>query len=181
MIWRGLKVAIEFNPNVQGFEALFQRMEELREEIGTGKTDKIWRSCLTYAMEIVLQDAIANAPFDAKSKDGHIRDHIYLKVQKPQARDKASSSYQGEMYLARVSASPIRDSTVYNTILNKKGRFQTVTSGKKPVGVSQEFGNARVPAKPFMRPALLNNTDEVQGRLGVALMAQIAKLAEHKG
>lgn len=174
-------MSLEFNPNVQGFEALFSRMEELRVEIGTGKTDKIWRNSLKYAMEIVLQDAISNAPYDEKSKDGHIRDHIYLKVHKPQARDKASISFQGEMYMARVSASAVRDSTKFNVILNKRGRFQTVTSGKKPVGVSQEFGNARVPAHPFMRPALLNNTADVQSRLGSALWANIENIAKKKG
>lgn len=181
MIWRGSKVAAEFNPNVQGFEALFQRMEALREEIGKGKTDRIWRNCMKYAMEPVLQDAISNAPYDEKSKDGHIRDHIYLKVHKPMSRDKSSSSYQGEMYMARVTASPIRDSSKLAVVLNKRGKFQTVRTGMPPVGVSQEFGNARTPAHPFMRPAILNNTDEVQSRLGEALMAQIAKIAENKG
>jgi len=173
-------MAIDYNVEVDGMEALFKKMDELRDEIGKGKTDKIWRDALSYAMEPVLQDCISNAPYDENSKDGHMRDHIYMSVHKPMGRDKKSSSYQGELYMARVTVSPIRDSTTYHTVLNKRGRFQTVAKGQKPVAVSMEFGNARTPAHPFIRRSLSENITTVQTRLGQAIMAQITKIAEKK-
>lgn len=170
-------MAVEFNTNnVSGFESLFKRMDELRDEIGKGKTDRIWRESLKYAMEPVLQDAKSFAP----KRSGQLEEHIYLKVHKPQARDKASITYKGEMYLARVTSSPVRDESVLQTKLNKRGKFQSYYTGLKPVGLSQEFGNARVPAHPFLRPALTTNIENIQTRLAQALKVQIDKLAEGK-
>lgn len=164
---------------VKGFEALFKRMDELRDEIGKGKTDRIWRNVMEYAFEPVLEDAKTFAP----ENTGQLRNHIYMKAHKPQMFDKASKYYQGEMYMVRVTSSPIRDDSVLHTILNKRGRFQTVWRGKKPVGVSQEYGNKRVPkyqGQGFIRPALIYNMEKVYTRLGQALIAQIEKIGEGK-
>jgi HK97 gp10 family phage protein len=167
-------MATEFS--VTGFDELFKKMDLLSEEIGKGKTDKIYRNAMTYAMEPVLQDAKSFAPKDT----GEMSDRIYMRVHRPMARDKGSQSFRGEMYIARVTVSSLRDDSVQKTILNKRGRFQTVYSNKKPVGVSQEFGNARTPAKPFLRPALQMNIDNVQSRLGLSLFQKIAELTKAK-
>jgi HK97 gp10 family phage protein len=157
-----------------GFDELFKKLDELKEEIGKGKTDKIYRTAMKYAMEPVLQDAKTYAP----QNTGQLQDHIYMKVHRPMARDKAGkASQQGEVYMARVTSSTLRDDTVLNVIINKRGKEQTVATNKKPVPVSQEFGNARVGGKPFLRPALEHNYDRVQSRLGWALWQQIEKLA----
>ncbi|CAB4133902.1 hypothetical protein UFOVP263_48 [uncultured Caudovirales phage] len=173
-------MAVTHQFEVEGMEALFKKMDDLRDEIGKGKTDKIWRQVMTYAMEPVLQDCVSTAPYDPNSKDGHMRDHIYMAVHKPKSRDKGSASYQGELYMARVTVSPIRDSTTWHTRINKRGNFQTTTRGKKPVAVSMEFGNAHVAAQPFIRQSLSTNIDNVTSRLGEAIMAQINRLAEKK-
>jgi HK97 gp10 family phage protein len=169
-------MAIEQYVQVDGMEALFKRMDELRDEVGKGKTDKIWRNCLQYAFEPVLQDAKTFAPSDT----GQLADHIYMKVRKPRGFDKSSETYQGEMYLALINAGSLRDDSKLHTILNKKGKFQNVWRNTKPVAVSQEFGNAATPAHPFLRPALMNNIENVQTRLAQALMVQISKIAEKK-
>lgn len=165
--------------SADGFEDLFKRMDELAEEIGKGKTDRIWRNALKAAMTPVLQDARSFAPVGT----GQLRDNIYMKVQKPQARDKQSSTYMGEMYLARVTVSTIREDSVLNYSLNKKGNFQTSWTGKKPVPVSQEYGNkhlensefgtAAMGAHPFMRPALENNYNKVMSNLAEALWYEL--------
>lgn len=172
-------MAENFNVSVDGFEDLFKRMDELADEIGKGKTDRIWRNSLATAMAPVLQDAKTFAPVGT----GQLRDNIYMKVHKPKGRDKASSTYNGEMYMARVTVSTIRDDSKLGFVLNKKGNFQTVWQGKKPVPVSQEFGNkhlqnsefgtAAMGAHPFMRPALDNNIDKVMGRLANALWYEL--------
>jgi HK97 gp10 family phage protein len=160
-------MSVEFKTD--GFEDLFKRMDELKEEIGKGKTDKIWRTAMKYAMEPVLQDAKAFAPVNT----GQTKDKIYLKVQRPQSRDKESKTFQGEMYIARVTVSALREDSVQNFIINKKGKFQTVWSNKSRAPVSQEFGNARTPAHPFLRPALENNLQRVESRLGWSIWQQI--------
>ena len=167
-------MATEFSTS--GFEELFKKMDMLSEEIGKGKTDKIWRSAMTYAMQPVLEDAKSFAPKDT----GEMSDRIYMRVHRPMARDKGSQSYRGEMYIARVTVSSLRDDTVQNIVLNKRGRFQTVYSNKRPIPVSQEFGNARTPKKPFMRPALSSNIDRVESRLGWSIWQKITELTKAK-
>jgi HK97 gp10 family phage protein len=167
-------MAIEFATT--GFEGLLANLQALEDEIGKGKTDKIWRGAMTYAMEPVLQDAKSYAPKDT----GETADRIYLRVHRPQARDKSSNRYAGETFIARVTASTLREDSVQNFVVNKRGRLQAVWANKSRAPVSQEFGNARTPAHPFMLPALNNNSDKVVSRLGSALWEAIQKVGEGK-
>jgi HK97 gp10 family phage protein len=169
----------EMQVDVTGFEDLFKAMDELAEEIGKGKTDRIWRKALGESMRDVLDDARTFAPDDT----GQLRDHIYMKVHKPTARDKASTTYMGEMYMARVTVGVKREDTKLNVVLNKRGKFQSVASNLKPVPVSQEFGNERLQnsefgtaamgAHPFMRPALDNNIEKVMSKLAQSLWYEL--------
>lgn len=170
-------MSVEFK--TEGFDELFKKMNDLAEEIGKGKTDRIWRNAMSYAIEPVLQDAKAYAPKDT----GQLAENIYSAVHKPKTRDKASASYMGEMYMARVTASPNREKDILVFKLNKNGKFQTFRTNKKPVPVSQEFGNKHLEnsefgtaergAHPFLRPAMKNNIDKVISRLGQAIWSEI--------
>jgi hypothetical protein len=85
------------------------------------------------------------------------------------------------MYLARVTLSQLREDSVQKFTVTKKGRLTSVWTNKKPVGVSQEFGNAHTPANPFLRPAMDHNTDRVISRLGWAIWEAISKHENKKG
>ena len=162
--------------STSGFEDLFKQMDMLSEEIGKGKTDRIWRNAMNYAMEPVLQDAKSFAPKDT----GQMANRIYMRVHRPMARDKGSQAYRGEMYIARVTVSSLREDSVQNFIVNRRGKLQSSWSNKRPVPVSQEFGNARTGGKPFMRPALDMNIDRVKNRLGWAIWQKIQELTKKK-
>lgn len=160
--------------SVEGFRELFAAMETVKEEIGKGKTDRIWREAMTAAFQPVLAAAKSSAPKDT----GQLSNRIYMKVHRPNRSDKSSKYYeQGEIYMARVSVSPLRDDSTLHTILNKRGRFQNVWKNRKPVALSQEFGNARVPAQPFLRPALTKNQSEVLTILSDKLKLAIEEVA----
>lgn len=158
---------------VEGFPELFKAMDELKEEIGKGKTDRIWRDLLKKSMQPVLDAAKAAAPRDT----GQLANNIYLSVHRPKQRDKAGKYYDGEMYMARVTVSSIRDDTQYRFVLNKRGKLQTVAFNKKPVPVSQEFGNARVPAHPFMRTSLERNAGLVARLLEDLMRLKLDEIA----
>jgi HK97 gp10 family phage protein len=154
--------------NVNGFDDLFKSMDALAEEIGKGKTDKIWRNAMTYAFAPVLAAAKNSVPV----LSGQLRDHIYLKVHRPQARDKSALSYRGETFMVRVTSVPRREDSVINTVINKRGKEQNF--GKhKPVALAVEFGTAKVAPRPFLRPALETNLQEVQDRLGRAVWHEL--------
>lgn len=157
---------------IDGFPELFAAMDRLKEEIGKGKTDRVWREAMKAAFAPVLASAKDFAPKDT----GQMAAHIYMRVHRPMVRDKQSSRWvPGEIYMARVTVSTLRDDSVMHVILNRKGRFQNVWRNKKPVPVSQEFGNARTPRRPFMRAALEQNINVVprilEAKLAVAIEA----------
>lgn len=163
---------------VEGFDELFKAMDKLALEIGKAKTDKIWKKALGYAFMPVLDAAKNAAPTDT----GQLKEHVYMKVQRPQARDKASNKYQGEAFMARVTVGPKRIESVEKTLILKKGKEKTIYN-HRPVALAMEFGTADTSAQPFMRPALENNVDRVISRLGYSVMAAIeaGKWVKQKG
>ncbi len=162
---------------MEGFDELIKEMDKLGQEIGKAKTDRIWRKAMAYAMEPVLDDAKSFAPKDT----GEMAGRIYMKVHRPMSRDKQGKMYAGEAYMARVTASPIREDSVLNYTVNSKGKLRATWSNKSPAPVAQEFGNANNGAKPFLRPALNINIARVQSRLGWSVWAAIEELAAKKG
>ena len=161
---------------MEGFEELIKQMDELGQEIGKAKTDAIWRKAMAYAMQPVLEDAKSFAPKDT----GEMASRIYMKVHRPMARDKQGQRYAGEAYMARVTASTIRSDSVLNYTVNSKGKLRATWANKSPAPVSQEFGNARHAANPFLRPALETNIGRVQSLLGWSAWEAIQKIAEKK-
>ena len=165
--WGG-SIMAEFSPQnkgatgTTGFDDLFKRMDKLAEEIGKGKTESIWKKAMGFAIAPVYEQARSNA--SAHVDTGQMLDHIYMKVHRPQARDKSSLSYRGELFLARVTLNPKRDDSQAKTTLSKSGRFRTAWKHA-----------------PFLRPALDTNIKNVQDRLGVSVWAAISKIAEKKG
>jgi len=96
------------------------------------------------------------------------------------SRDKQGKRYAGEAYMARITASAIRSDSVLNYSVNKKGKLRATWANKSPAPVSQEFGNARHAANPFLRPALETNIGRVQSLLGWSAWEAIQKIAEKK-
>lgn len=157
------------NSTVDGFDDLFKTMDALSDEIGKGKTDRIWKKAMGYAIEPVYDQAKENAP----RKTGQLAAHVYMKVQRPQARDKSSASYQGEMFMARVTVSPKRDDSTSHTTITKKGKERTQWN-HRPVALAMEFGTAEDAPKPFLRGALERNISNVVDRLGKAVWYEIS-------
>jgi len=153
---------------VEGFKELLTTLDAIREEIGKGKTDKIYRNAMKAAMQPILDAAKEFAPEDT----GQLREHIYMKVHRPQRRDKNGKYFDGEVYMGRISVNPVRAESQLHHIVNKRGKLQTVWRNKKPVALSQEFGNAHTPKHGFLRRAL-----EARGRNAVSILEMSLKLS----
>lgn len=153
---------------VDGFTELFKHMEELKEEIGKGKTDRIWKSSLLYAFIPVLETARGMAPVDTEQ----LREHLYIKAHRPTSRDKAGKYYEGEQWMVRVSLNPKREDSVENVTLTKNGKFRS-RFDNRPVGYAQEFGSAHNAPHPFLRPSLEANSARVIERLGSKLWSNL--------
>lgn len=153
---------------VSGFAELYKHMDELKEEIGKGKTDRIWKSSLIYAFIPVLETAKAMAPVDT----GQLKEHLYIKASRPTSRDKAGKYYEGEQWMVRVSLNPKREDSVENVSLTKGGKFRS-RFDNRPVGYAQEFGSAHNSPHPFLRPSLEANASRVVERLGAKLWSNL--------
>jgi len=159
---------LEAQVKTEGFEDLFKALNELGEEIGKGKTDRIYRNAMKAAFQPVLDTARTSAPV----RTGQLEEHLYLKVQRPQSRDKNSKYYEGEVWMARVTLNPKREESIQNVTLNKRGKFQN-SYVNPPVGLALEFGTAKMAAHPFLRPALEANASTVVERLGQQLWYEL--------
>lgn len=125
---------------MEGFEELEQQLLQVGQMY---RTDLVARQTLSKAaneaMMVVLYSAAMDAPYDSKS-DGpvHLRNTIRLDSRIPTEADKRSE------------------------YVNETDAVISVVSAKKSaVSLSQEFGNARTSAQPFLRPALESNAERV--------------------
>lgn len=135
-------------PVLQGFDELEQQLLDLAQGV---RADLVARQTLAKAAEKamfpVLYHATSNAPFDEKNTDGiHLKYTLRLDARVPTERDKLSE------YVNETDAA-----------------IAVVSAKKSAVSLSQEFGNAKTPAHPFLRPALESQAQQVVAILGTEL------------
>ena len=125
---------------LEGFAELEQQLLQLGNAY---RSDAVARNTLVKAAERamvpVLLQATADAPFD-ESSDGpiHMKYTIRLDARIPNGRDLRSD------YVSETDAA-----------------IAVVSVKKSAVSLAQEFSTRKIPAKPFMRPALERNRQQV--------------------
>lgn len=147
----------------EGFEELEQQLLELAEGF---RGDLVMRNTVTKAINSALQpvlaDVISRAPYDEKNTGPiHLRDTARLHARIPTAGDRKSE------YVSETDAV-----------------IGVVSVKKSAVSLSQEFGNARTAAQPFLRISLESNRDNIintlKSELAVSIPAYAKKLAKRK-
>lgn len=160
-----------YNPEILTFDLEgFAEFEEQLKEMAEGfRGDLIARNTLVpaakVAMEVVFHDAMSMAPVGDKPRDEnnpfHMRDTVRLDARIPTEKDRKSEY-------------------VYDT----DAAIAVVSVKKSAVSLAQEFSTSRIPAKPFLRPALQNNAGTVLTVLKSQLASRIpdyaAKLARKR-
>jgi len=132
------------------------------------RADLVARNTLTkaakVAMQPVLDTAIRLAPYDEENNVSgiHLKDTIKLTARIPNDSDR-KSAYVNDT-----------DSVI-----------GIVSAKKSAVSLSQEFGNARTAAQPFLIPAISMNkelvVENLRKELAVLIPAYAKKLARLKG
>jgi len=147
----------------EGFEELEQQLLELAEGF---RGDLVMRNTVTKAINAALQpvlaDVISRAPYDESNAGPiHLRDTARLHARIPTAGDRKSE------YVSETDAV-----------------IGVVSVKKSAVSLSQEFGNARTAAQPFLRISLESNRDNIintlKSELAVSIPAYAKKLAKRK-
>jgi hypothetical protein len=152
---------------LDGFAEFEQQIKQLAEGY---RSDLVARQTLVKAaknsMETVLNDVIVRAPYDThrssrNSEKPHLRNSARLDARIPSEKDKLSD-YVNET-----------DSAI-----------AIVSVKKSAVSLSQEFGNARTVAHPYLRVSLKSNAEKVldalKSELGTIIPEYAKKLSRRR-
>ena len=146
--------------SAQGFSEFEEQLLQLAD---FGRADLVVRNTLTNsikkALEPVASTATTLAPYDPKnSRYRHLRDTVKVEARIPNNNDK-KSYYVSETDVV----------------------IGVVSVAKSAVSLSQEYGNKRVRAKPYLIPALEQNMQTVVSNLASELGEAIPKYAAKLG
>lgn len=160
----------------EGFEEFDELLDQITMDFGVRDARRILIRAVKDAMKPVLWDAKLAAPVDT----GALQASIQLEARKPTNKDKRSK------YVDRNDAVISAVTTASGKKLAKMS-FQNHHTNTKQVGIrsdaraiAQEFGTAKVAAKPFLRPSLESNSVTVVGNLGESLRDELNKYKARK-
>lgn len=178
-----------FTFKFEGLSDVMQVFDELAREIGDKEAkSKVLVPAVRKAMQPVLGNAQQNAPVDT----GGLRLSLQVEARRPNRRDRRSKYVSStDTVIAAVTTASGRKLKQMSEgkglerarkRLEKMGtdssRFMGVDSDAR--AIAQEFGTARNPQQPYLRPALENNATVVANDLGQVLAAQINKYKSRK-
>jgi hypothetical protein len=151
---------------LEGFDEFEQQLKDLAEGF---RGDLVARNTLVpaakIAMETVYNSAVSRAPVGDKPRDDknpfHMRDTIRLDARIPSEKDRQSE------YVSPTDAA-----------------IAVVSVKKSAVSLAQEFGTSKIPAHPFLRISLQQDSGTVLDALKSQLAGRIpdyaAKLARKR-
>jgi HK97 gp10 family phage protein len=177
-----------FTFKVEGLSDVISAFNDLADEIGDKQArSKVLIPAMRKAMQPVLADAKASAPVDT----GALAKHLQVEARRPNRRDQRSKYVDPkDAVIAAVTTKAFpkklrRQFREQNQSLlesnpsayQKKFKKFAISQGfpYDARAVAQEFGSARNPAHPFLRPALENNASQVANNLGKTLGEQITR------
>ncbi len=147
----------------EGFEELEKQLIELAHGF---RGDLVMRNTMTKAVNAAMQPVLASvqarAPYDEDNTGPiHLRETARSNARIPTASDRKSE------YVSETDAV-----------------IGVVSVKKSAVSLSQEFGNARTAAQPYLRVSLESNRDNIinilKSELAVSIPAYAKKLAKRK-
>lgn len=149
-----------FTFKAEGFKELHDVLIEMGEDLCYGKTAKrVLIPAVKAAMKPVYDQVKTTIPYDEKNNSGtHMRDTVRLSGRVPNSRDMRAQHADPDAIAVGIVSIRTDDR-----------------------GMSQEFGNARVPAQPFMRRALEGQAGRVINTLGTYLAFKLDHYKSKKG
>lgn len=149
-----------FTFKAEGFKELHDVLIEMGEDLCYGKTARrVLIPAVKAAMKPVYDQVKTTIPYDEKNNSGmHMRDTVRLSGRVPNSRDMRAQHADPDAIAVGIVSIRTDDR-----------------------GMSQEFGNARVPAQPFMRRALEGQAGRVINTLGTYLAFKLDHYKSKKG
>lgn len=162
--------------SIEGMKEFEDLIKEIQQDFGEKDQKKIINKAVRKSMHSVLTTAKVRAPVDT----GALQASLRLEVRKPSRKDKRSKYVMPtDIVIGNVTTAP-------GKVLAKK-RFMNVKSGKIQEGIesdaraiANEFGTAKMPANPFLRPAMESQAGTVVNSLADSLASALTKYRSKK-
>lgn len=162
-------VKVEF----EGFAEFEELAKKIVDDFGYKDAQNIMVSGVRSAFRTVLIAAQSNAPVDT----GALRASLQVEARKPRVKDRRSKYVsKNDVAIALVTTAPgtkLAKTSFYNAKSNSQIKQIGIKSDAR--AAAMEFGTAKVSAKPFLRPALESNTQNVTNDLGKHLALALEK------
>lgn len=156
---------------ITGLKETLDAFREVADEIGDKRaTSRFLIPALKQAFQPVFIAARMLSPRDTQQ----LAQSVELRVKRPTPKDKKSIYVnQTDTVIAKVETKPIaakhrkeakdlsKELSVYNIRLNRKKFYESRGYFYDARAIANEFGTANRPAKPFLRPALESQAQNV--------------------
>ena len=166
-----MEMADVFTVKFEGIQEFTQMLDQIKDDFSEKDSKKILNNAVKLAMQPVLSKAQSLVPVDT----GALRASLRIEARKPTNRDKRSIYVNPtDVVIGTVTTAP-------GSVLKKK-KFVNQRTGQQETGiksdaraVANEFGTAKMPGKPFMRPAMETSTQPVLNSLAQSLKTALDK------
>jgi HK97 gp10 family phage protein len=161
---------------VEGIKEFEDLLKEIQDDFGEKDAKKILNKAVRHSMGHVLNAAKNLVPIDT----GALRASLRLEVRKPTRKDKRSRYVENsDIVIGNVTTAP------GNVLARTK--FTNVKTGQKQKGIKSdaraivnEFGTAKLPARPYLRPAMESQAPTTVSSLGSSLKMALEKYRSKK-
>ena len=171
----------------EGGKELEEMINQMTEDFGAKDAKRILSSAVRKSMQPVLQKAMALVRKDS----GALAASLRIEARKPTAKDKRSRYVNREdIVIGKVTIAPPSVLAKRKFVNLKSGPANTSAFNKRPIkqvgiqldmrGIANEFGTAKVPAKPFLRPAMESGSPIVLDSLKDSLATALQKYKSRK-
>lgn len=164
-------MATAFKVEFEGAKELKDLFQQIEKDFGEKDAQNILRSAVRKSMKPVLNTARVLTPKDT----GGLAASLQVETRKPSNKDKRSKYiYPGDIVIGAVT-------TASGKQLAKR-KYKNLQTGEKQKGIdsdaratAMEFGTAKTPAQPYLRPALERSSAGVASSLGDSLKVSLEK------
>lgn len=165
-------MAVKEHIQFEGFYEFSELLDQIKDDFGEKDSKAIMRKAMKASMEPVLSKARMEAE---KSVDtGALQASLWIESRKPTNKDRRSKYVsRNDIAIAAVTTAPgwkLKKTAFHNRKNTKSAIKQVgVASDARAMAVEfgfkhiaqREFGSAKVPARPFLRPALESTSSTV--------------------
>ena len=172
-------MATKIDVQFEGFQEFDDLAKQIANDFGYKDASNIMVSAARLAMRSALDAARNLAPNDT----GALRASLQIEARKPRNKDRISRYVDnGDVAIALITtasgkklASGVKVYDVEGSYAAKKDVYKKISVKSDARVTVMEFGSAKTPAQPYLRPALESSSGAVTSDLGRALGTALEK------